>query len=214
MQQQFQDAPSSRDSWSGSNRHEARVSDLMAQARRRYFSKEYLKAAELVELAISLSPSDPDLWNTRGVFLRAGGRSAEAAWSYRRALAEQPDNAGFWSNLGNALADLKQLETAMVCHKRAISIEPAAVEFHRNLALALTVASRHSEALESLNHALRIDPANIGARFDRSMAYLHLGEYARGWADYEVRLHNTTRALPGKRWTGEPYPGKTLLITS
>jgi tetratricopeptide (TPR) repeat protein len=214
MQQEIEESVRARDAWSQDNCHETRVSELMSRARRLYLSKEYLEAAEVVKLAVAASPSDPDLWNTRGVFLRAAGRSAEAVWDYRQALARQPGNAGTWSNLGNALVDLKQLETAMVCHKRAISIEPAGAEFHRNLAFALIVASRHSEALESLNNALRIDPANFGARFDRSMAYLHLGEYARGWADYEVRLHNTTRALPGKRWRGEPYPGKTLLITS
>jgi Flp pilus assembly protein TadD len=186
----------------------------MAQARRHYFSKEYVKAAECVERAIELSPADADLWNTRGVFLRAGGKSAEAIWSYRQALARQPENAGTWSNLGNALVDLKQLDTAAICHNRAIELQPDNPEFHRNLAHALIIASRHSEALESLNRALRLEPGNVGARFDRAMAYLHLGEYARGWQDYEVRLHNSTRSLPGKQWQGQPYRDRSLVIAS
>lgn len=214
MQQEIQEPVRARDALSDDCGGGSRVSELMSRARRHYLSKEYPKAVQLVGLAIAASPADADLWNTRGVFLRAAGRSAEAVWDYRQALARQPENAGTWSNLGNALVDLKQLETGMVCHKRAISLQPENAELHRNLAHALIVANRHSEALGSLKNALRIEPANIGARFDRGLVYLHLGEYAKGWQDYEVRLHNSMRALPGRRWQGQAYPGRTLLVTS
>lgn len=214
MDQGQQELSPSQDAWSDRIRPESTVSDLMAQARRHYFSKEYIKAAECVERAIKLSPTDFDLWNTRGVFLRAGGKSADAVWSYRQALARQPGNAGTWSNLGNALVDLKQLDTAMACHRHAIDLEPVNAEFHRNLAHGLIISSRHAEALESINQALRLEPGNAGARFDRAMTYLHLGEYAKGWADYEVRLQNSARSLPGRRWQGQPYRDGSLIIAS
>jgi Tfp pilus assembly protein PilF len=204
----------SRDIWSDRNRSETEIARLMSQARKLYFSKEYVDAAEVVSRAIALSPEDPDLWNTRGVFLRAGGRSAEAVWNYREGLTRQPGNAGFWSNLGNALTDLKQLETAIACHSHAITLQPDNAEFHRNKAHAQIIASRHQEALISLNHALRIAPGNLSARFDRSMVYLHLGDYARGWPDYEVRHQNSTRSLPGRSWRGQSYMGRRLVITS
>lgn len=203
-----------QDSWSDTGGLQSAVAALMSQARKLYFSREFLKAADIVGRAIALSPEDPDLLNTGGVFLRAGGRSAEAVWNYRKALQRQPENAGFWSNLGNALTDLKQLDTALACHGRAIALQPDNAEFHRNMAHALITASRHQEALESLNHALRIAPGNISARFDRSMAYLHLGEYARGWADYEVRHQNSKRSLPGRPWRGQPYEGRRLVVVS
>jgi tetratricopeptide (TPR) repeat protein len=214
MDQRQDGAVPASDVWSDRNRSEPEVASLMSQARKFYFSKEYVKAAEIVGQAIALAPEDPDLWNTRGVFLRAGARSAEAVWNYRQGLARQPGNAGFWSNLGNALTDLKQLETAAACHSHAIALQPGNAEFHRNLAHALIIARRHREALEALSHALHIAPDNISARFDRSMAYLHLGEYARGWADYEVRHQNSMRALPGRTWRGQPYPGRRLVIIS
>jgi tetratricopeptide (TPR) repeat protein len=214
MDQRQDEGASASDVWSDRNRSGSGVADLMSQARKLYFSKEYVKAADIVGRAIALSPDDPDLWNTRGVFLRAGGRPAEAVWNYREGLARQPGNAGFWSNLGNALTDLKQLETATACHSRAIELLPDNAEFHRNKAHALIIASRHAEALESINHALRIAPGNISARFDRSMAYLHLGDYARGWVDYEVRYQNATRSLPGRPWRGQSFEGRRLVITS
>ena len=214
MDQGHHEAMPSRDAWSEPVRPESGVSDLMAQARRHYFSKEYIKAADCVERSIALSPADPDLWNTRGVFLRAAGKSADAVWNFRQALARQPENAGTWSNLGNALVDLKQLDTAVTCHTHAIGLQPDNPELYRDLAHAHIIASRHSEALESLNHALRLEPGNIGARFDRAMVYLHLGEYARGWADYEVRLQSSARSLPGRPWHGQPYRGGSLVVAS
>ncbi len=46
------------------------------------------------------------------------------------------------------------------------------------------------------------------------MAYLHLGDYARGWLDYEVRHQNSTRSLPGRAWRGQSYEGRRLVIAS
>jgi Flp pilus assembly protein TadD len=214
MDQRQDEVSATRDAWSDRSDPQPAVAEIMSRARKLYFSKEYVKAAEIVGQAIALSPEDPDLWNTRGVFLRAGGRSAEAVWNYRQGLARQPRNAGFWSNLGNALTDLKQIDTATACHGHAIALQPDNAEFHRNMAHALIIGSRHQEALESINQALRLAPGNISARFDRSMAYLHLGDYARGWVDYEVRHQNSTRAVPGRPWRGQSYQGRRLIILS
>ncbi|MGJ4931616.1 tetratricopeptide repeat protein [Bradyrhizobium sp. HKCCYLS2038] len=213
MQERGLEAVGSHDSWGGGLSNDQAVEELLSTARRFYFSKDYLKAAATVARAIERSPDDAELWNTCGVFLRAGDRSTEAVWSYRQSLARRPLNAGAWSNLGNALVDLKQLETGMVCHRRALALEPDNVEFHRNLARAQIVANHHAEAVQTLNRALRLQPSNFGARFDRAMASLHLADYVRGWSDYETRLQNTVRSYPGRRWNGEPFQERTLLIT-
>ncbi len=146
--------------------------------------------------------------------MRAGGKSAEAIWNYREGLARQPNHAGFWSNLGNALVDLKQLETSIICHNRAIALQPDNADYHRNLAHAFIVARRYRDAVDVLNQSLRLAPANAGARFDRALAYLNLGDYARGWADYEIRLQNSRRQLTGRPWHGQSYAGRRLVIVS
>src|SRR6516225_4105572 len=154
----------------------ADVAALITSARRLYRAKRYREAADTAGQAIALLPDDVDLWNTRGVFLRAGGQSAEAVWCYREVIRRQPDNPGAWSNLGNALKDLKQLDSAIACHRHAIDMRPEDPGFHRNLALALMAGRRHREALSSLEKALRLAPGDPSIRFDRSMAHLHLGE--------------------------------------
>ncbi|HXN42770.1 MAG TPA: tetratricopeptide repeat protein [Xanthobacteraceae bacterium] len=172
--------------------------------------------AILVRLA-KTAAGDANVWNARGVNLRAMKRLREAVWCYREALARDADKPGVWSNLGNALKDLKQVETAVACHRRAIALKPDDAGSHHNLGLALTAAGRHTDALAALDRALALTPDDARLRWDRARTRLYLGELARGWSDYEARLATgqlPERAAPGRRWHGERYDGKRLLIIS
>jgi tetratricopeptide (TPR) repeat protein len=188
--------------------------ELIARAHRLYQVKQYAAAAEHAGRAARLHPDDPELWNAQGVFYRAGARSTEAVWSYRRALALAPRHAAYWSNLGNALKDTKQVEAAVACQRRAIELAPRHSEYHENLALALMAGNRHEEALAAFDEASRLRPDLTGIRFNRAMAALHLGDYGGAWPDYEVRLlhRDNPRPVPGERWAGQAYPEKRLLV--
>ena len=178
---------------------------------------EYETVEALLQQALVEAPNDVNLWSTRGVNLRVMKRPHEAIDCFRRALAIADDQPAVWSNLGNALKDLKHVESAIACHRRAIALSPADAGAHYNLGLALTLANRHVEALTVLDRAVALAPKNPRVRWDRSRTYLHLGDYARGWPEYEVRLVTgrlPKRAAPGARWRGERYDGKRLLIVS
>lgn len=60
-------------------------------------------------------------------------------------------------------------------------------------------------------------PGDFATRFDLSETLLLMGEFERGWREYHYRysLAHTTvieRKVQRPRWTGQPIPGKTLLI--
>jgi Tfp pilus assembly protein PilF len=180
-------------------------------------SGRHAEAEAFLADALKEAPRDLYLWNARGVNLRVMKRNAEAIWCFRQALAIDTSRAAVWSNLGNALQDLKHTHSAVACHRRAIALEPADAGAQHNLGIALTVADRHVEALAAFDRALELDPTSHKARWDRARGHLHLGDLARGWADYEARLVTgqlPERQFPGKRWTGERYDGKRLLIAS
>jgi hypothetical protein len=163
------------------------------------------------------APEDVSLWNVRGANLRMMKRHQQAIACFRRALSIADDQAAVWSNLGNALKDLKHTESAIACHRRALALAPADAGSHHNLGLALTVANRHVEALAALDRAVALQPGNPTIHWDRARSYLHLGDYARGWREYEARLTAgllPRRNAPGVRWRGERYEGKRLLIIS
>jgi hypothetical protein len=60
-------------------------------------------------------------------------------------------------------------------------------------------------------------PGDYSQRFDLAETLLLLGEFERGWREYRYRYslaHTTSieRKVQRPRWSGQPIPGKTLLI--
>jgi Tfp pilus assembly protein PilF len=177
----------------------------------------FTEAEDTLRHALSTAPRDVNLWNLRGVNLRLLKRHSEAIWCFRQGLAVAEDRSALWSNLGNALKDLKHAESAVACHRRALALNPDNAGSHHNLGLALTVANRHVEAVAAFDRAIALEPQKAIVRWDRARGYLHLGDLARGWAEYEVRLVTgqlPKRDVPGQPWRGERYGGKRLLIVS
>jgi hypothetical protein len=84
-----------------------------------------------------------------------------------------------------------------------------------NTLLALT---RVPEAIASYDAALAIEPDCVDARWNRSVAELGLGEWRRGWQDYEHRWSKKEfakhrRAFSAPLWLGDqPLQGRTVLL--
>src|SRR5262249_36688540 len=56
---------------------------------------------------------------------------------------------------------------------------------------------------------------HVGARVNRALALLVLGDYERGWKEYEARWEWPGAARPTFEqpvWNGEPLAGRTLLV--
>jgi tetratricopeptide (TPR) repeat protein len=174
------------------------------------------EAEKVLHEAIAKDPRNGDLLNARGVMFAAMGRHLDALWCYRDAVAVNPSGAGVWTNMGNALAQLKQLRSAISCHERAIILSPKPdALLHHNLGTSLAEAGRHGEAVAAFTRALEINQDYHTARWDRARSYLYLGNYRRGWADYEIRRQTgqiPKRRLPGESWDGSPYAGKRLVL--
>jgi len=177
----------------------------------------YAEAEAVLRSALEKAPRDANLWNMRGVNLRMMKRMSEAIWALRQGLSIDPQRSALWSNLGNTLKDLKHTETSIACHQRALELNPNDSGTHHNLGLAYTVSNRHVDALASFDRALALNPKSHMIRWDRGRGHLHLGDYKRGWIDYEARLVTgqlPKRNEPGQPWRGERYNGKRLLIVS
>jgi Flp pilus assembly protein TadD len=177
---------------------------------------KFSQAELLLREAIALDPKNSNLRNARGVMFAAMKRHLDAVWCYRSALACNGASVGVWTNLGNALTQLNHVKSAIACHRRAMALSRGSDPLlHRNLGNSLVEAGQHAEAVISFSNALKLNPAHHMARWDRGLSYLYLGNYAQGWPDYEIRKVTgqlPSRKLPGEDWSGEPYPGKTLLI--
>src|SRR5262249_13511851 len=74
---------------------------------------------------------------------------------------------------------------------------------------------RLDEALACYEEALRVRPDLADAHLNRALAWLLLGDYGRGWPEYEWRWKckgHTPPPYREPRWDGSPLGGRTVLL--
>ena len=150
-----------------------------------------------------------------GATLKHLGRFDEAEPVLRRAVSLDPQRYSAWSNLGCVMLEKQRYDDAIAALSNAIRINPSHAASLSAMGVTLRRRGLPAEALTFYNLALSIDPRNAETRYFRSMALLATGDYLRGFAEYEWRLHRRA-ALPhvvnAPHWKGEPLAGRTLLV--
>jgi tetratricopeptide (TPR) repeat protein len=191
--------------------HNCRAATLQAVGR----YEEALAAADLVLLH---QPNELEALNRRGNALHSMGRHEEALVSYDRALALQPDSVEALNNRATALHSLNRFEEAIASCDRALALRPEYLEALHNRGNALRDLGRHQEALASYARALALRPNYGEAHCGQSLVYLALGDFPRGFSEYEWRWRTrppimTPRNFSQPLWKGDAdLAGKTILL--
>ena len=172
------------------------------------------------ERAIALKPGSATAYNNRGVALNELGRSAEALTSYDRAIALRPEYAEAYNNRGIALIELERPAEALASCERAIAIRPDYAHAYYNRGNALRDLHRHAEAADSYERAIALEPEHASAHWNLADCRLLLGDFARGWEEYEWRWKldyaaQPRRSFPQPLWLGaQPLEGRKILLHS
>lgn len=89
-------------------------------------------------------------------------------------------------------------------------------DIQNNLATLYINEGHPERAFEHLDKALAVDPNHAQARWNRSLVYLEMGEYAKGFDEYgygkraNVRMNRNYTKTPTPEWDGSP--GKTVVV--
>jgi hypothetical protein len=81
--------------------------------------------------------------------------------------------------------------------------------------LALNGLGRYQEALSCIEQSLNINPDHFEPHLLRSLIWLTLGDFERGWRDYEYRwYYRTVSKPPGTQpqWDGSPLKEQVILL--
>ena len=182
------------------------------------FGKNEL-AAQLIARALEIKPANPEALVNLGNAQQALERRDEALASYDGALALRPDYAMAWSNRATVLQALKRYDEALASYDEALASKPDYVEALSNRGLTLQALKRHDEALASYGKALAIDPMLAEAHANEGLLRLLLGDFERGWKQYQWRWKGaffssaSSRSFPQPLWLGkQDIEGKTLLV--
>jgi len=182
--------------------------------------KQHESAIASFDHAIRLDPGVANTHLHRGISLQALERYPEAAGSYRKTIALDPANAEAHHYLGISLMQLRQHEAAIASIDQAIALKPGLADAYVNRALAFHEIRQHQAAMENYRQAIALQPGLRIAHRNLSHLHLLLGDYEKGWEEFEWRLRNNKgegyqRTFKEPRWFGqESLAGKTILLHS
>jgi hypothetical protein len=143
------------------------------------------------------------------------GKLAEAITAYRECLRLDPAFPNARYNLGVALGDAEEYEEAMTCLEAVVETEPERPETYNSLGYLTNRQRRPLDAIVHYERAIELRPDYAEAHFNLGMTLLQLGDYRRGFSEYEWRWETgqfTPFACPHPKWDGGPILNKALLI--
>ena len=199
---------------------------------------ERARAIDALRSALLQNPDDPDAHGRIGTLLMDEARAAElhalsrrrqadetarallgeALEHFRTATRLRPQSAQAARMRGYALRELGDLMAARESFAEAVRLGSHDARTAADYAATLCVLGDVRHAVEVLEAALKHAPEDPALHGELALALLGSGSFDRGWDEYEWRLRlpdaANSRAVPYRRWLGEPLKGRTLLVTS
>ena len=166
--------------------------------------------------------ADAEVLLNRGDILQRLHHYDSALYNYNLALEIHVSNVvDVLNRRGNSLLDLDRPEDALESYNRALELAPRVPAYGSllfNRANVLQKLARMDEALESYTQALAYKPDLAEAKMEQSHCRLAMGDFKRGFQEYESRWEND-QLKPAKLVSSEPLwlgqeslAGKTILL--
>jgi len=166
-----------------------------------------VEAAAAYDEAIRLRPTMFEAHNNLGIALQRLDKLDAALRCHDRAIALSASTADLHNSRGNCLILMQRPVDARASFLRCLELDPRHPLALNNEAIFLHRDNRHADALPLYEQAIAIAASNgvdfDDARYNRGLLLLTLGDFERGWPDYESRLPS----LP-------PSPGDEVPLTS
>ena len=176
------------------------------------------EALQTYEKAFAIDPQDLSILKDRGAALLFAEREQDALDCFDRALAIKADDIYFLYKRGTVLAKLNRFEEALACFDKSLEVDAANVDALNGRGNALASLTRAAEAIAAYNKAIEIDPETPEVRWNRSLAFLQVGDFKEGWKEFEWRWKTANfttkpRNFDKPLWLGDStLQGKTILI--
>jgi tetratricopeptide (TPR) repeat protein len=165
--------------------------------------------------ALALQPDFVDAHNHLGTVLESVGQLDKAIACYRQAIRRRPNFAEAHNNLGVALHKQGKYDEAVAHYRRALELKPDYPDAHYNLGAVLVDQGQLDEGVASYERALWLKPDYGEAHLGRAQAWLQMGDFQRGWPEFEWRWRCKAfppRPFPQPVWDGSSLEGRTILL--
>ena len=140
--------------------------------------------------SLTIEPCAASAWHNYGTALNNLTQFDDALVALKISLRLDPDVADVWCNLGLAYFGLEDFASAESAFRLAISLDASHAPSYTNLGNALISVLQPEEALQHLERGVELDQSSTHSLWNLALAYLLLGDFAKGWEYYEVRFEN------------------------
>ncbi len=153
----------------------------------------------------------------RGIALAKQGRFPEALASLATENIGEDDAEGL-NTRGMVLTALERLDEALECFERALAVRPDFADAINNCGTVHARRGDFAAARGCYERSLALAPDQVHASYNLSTTLLALGEWSRGFREFEIRWklfpHEAVRRnCLAPAWLGEfDVSGKTLLL--
>jgi tetratricopeptide (TPR) repeat protein len=118
---------------------------------------------------------------------------------------------------GNAAREQNDPEAALRSYAQALTQDRNSASAFNNYGNVLREIGEPASGIPFLERAIQLAPDAATPNFNLAVARLLMGDYARGWPQYEHRwqfehLAGTLPTHAQPRWTGQPLKDKTILV--
>jgi len=174
-------------------------------------------AVTFLERAVASKGDVAEYYNSLGIVFNRLGENEKSLAAYQAAMGICPNFAEASNNLGDLLAGEGKLGEAETYFRRALSFKRDYTDALYNLGNVLKRLGRLQEALDSFETCLRLDPSYGESAWNRGLTNLLMGNFAKGWPDYERRFSQV--GFPPRRtniksplWEGESLMDRRILV--
>jgi len=177
------------------------------------------QALECYARALELRPAYRNALLASAAMFENQSRRSEALGMYERLIALQPDDPPVLNAMAVALAALGRHAEAVRHLERALELDPAFADAQYNLGFVHQGRNEYEAAVACYDAVLRMDGAHAEAAWGRAISLLGMGDFRRGWQEYEVRHAARLSKIGPIRprfaqpmWAGQSLAGKTILL--
>lgn len=174
------------------------------------------KAIEMFQKGLALDQNSFDCIVGLARALNNASKFEDSITAFERTLKHKPDDTGIMLELANTLNLANHTEQALALYHRILQSIPENPSILYNIAYTLKKLNRIDEALPIYQKVLALEPSNAEAHFSLGLAYLTMGDFERGWQEYEWRWkrdnHGGPRVLSKPLWNGSSLDNKTLFL--
>ncbi len=178
--------------------------------------KRYAEAVSAYQKALAANFEPASVYSNLGAAYQEMGRAEEALECYRKSIELEPTRPGAYKNFGNALCKLGRLDDAIEQYKIALKHRPDASEIYNDLANTHRDKQEIAEALAAYDKAIYFKPEYVEAHWNRAILLLLMGDFERGWQEYQwrwVHFPDDRRGFPQPQWDGGfDIAGKSILL--